>query len=119
MNHARRGHERLGILGVDAALDGVAGERHLALLEREPLARRDADLLLDDVDAGHHLSHRMFDLQAGVRFHEVEAPIRIHQELERSGIAVLNRLGRIHDTAPILRRIFSVRAGDGDSSISF
>ena len=35
----RRG-ERLGILGVDAAFDGMTGERHVALLERQPLDPR-------------------------------------------------------------------------------
>ena len=64
---AGRRRERLGILGVDAALDRVAGERDVALLERQPLARRDPDLLLDDVDAGHHLGDRMLDLEARVR----------------------------------------------------
>src|SRR3954470_5326025 len=36
-----RRHERLGILGVDAALDRVAREHDVALLERQPLTRRD------------------------------------------------------------------------------
>ena len=89
-------------------------------LNAEPLAGRDPDLLLDDVDAGHHLGDRMLDLQARVRFHEVEAAVRIHQELERAGVRVLHRLGGVdRRSLPILRRIFSVSAGDGDSSISF
>ena len=58
VDHAGRRRERVGILGVDAALDGVAGERHVALLERQPLAGGNPDLLLDDVDAGDHLGDR-------------------------------------------------------------
>ena len=58
-----------------AALDRVAGDRHLPLPERQPLARGDADLLLDDVDAGDHLGHRMLDLHARVHLHEVEAAV--------------------------------------------
>src|SRR4051812_6111482 len=94
-----RRHERLGILGVDAALDRVAREHDVALLERQPLTRRDPDLLLDDVDAGYHLGNRMLDLQARVRFHEVEAPVGVHQELEGPGVRVLHGLGRIDDDA--------------------
>ena len=98
----------------------MAGERDLALLERQPLAGRDPDLLLDDVDAGDHLGDRMLDLEARVRFHEVEAAVRIHQELERAGVRVLHGLAPRRSTMPpILRRILSLSAGDGDSSISF
>ena len=39
VDHARRRHERLRILGVDAALDRVAGERDVALLERRAVRR--------------------------------------------------------------------------------
>ena len=38
-------------------------ELDVALLERQPLAGGDADLLLDDVDAGDHLGDRVLDLQ--------------------------------------------------------
>ena len=64
-------------------------------LNDEPLAGGDPDLLLDDVDAGHHLGDRMLDLQPRVRFHEVEVAARIHQELEGAGVRVLHRLGRV------------------------
>ena len=47
-----------GSLGVDAALDRVAAELHVALPERQFFAGGDADLLLHDVDAGDHLGDR-------------------------------------------------------------
>ena len=59
-------------LGVDARLDGVPLEAHLLLRERERLARGDAQLLLDEVDAGHELGHGVLDLQAGVHLDEEE-----------------------------------------------
>src|ERR1051326_5428172 len=68
----------------------MAGERHVALLERQALAGRDPDLLLDDVDARHHFRDRMLDLQTRVRFHEVEVSAWIHEELERAGGRVLH-----------------------------
>ena len=39
------------VLGVDAALDGVAALREVALREGQRLALRDADLQLHEVDA--------------------------------------------------------------------
>src|SRR5947209_8925349 len=40
------------VLGVDADLDGVSAALDVVLREAELLARRDADLLGDEVDAG-------------------------------------------------------------------
>ena len=41
----------------------------------EALAARDADLPMDEVDAGHHLGHRMLDLQPRVHLEEVERAV--------------------------------------------
>ena len=38
----------------------------------EPLAARDADLPLHQIEAGHHLGDRMLDLQPRVHLEEVE-----------------------------------------------
>ena len=78
-----------------AALDRVAAELDVALLERQPLARRDPDLFLDDVDAGDELGDRVLDLEAGVGLEEVEVAGRVHQELERAGVGVLHGAGGI------------------------
>src|SRR5262245_11579694 len=99
VNDAGRRDQGLRIFGIDPALDRVAGERHLALLERQPLASGDPNLLLDDVDAGHHFGDRVFDLQPRVRFHEVEVTVGVHQELERAGVRVLHGLGGVDDGA--------------------
>ena len=88
-----------GILGVDAALDRVAGERHVPLLERQPLARRDADLLLDDVDAGDELGDRVLDLDAGVDLEEEEVALVVEQELEGAGVGVLHGARGVDDRA--------------------
>src|SRR5690606_35749977 len=51
--HAHRGQEVVvGVLGVDAALDGPAVERDAVLRPHTPPAC-DADLLFDQVHAGH------------------------------------------------------------------
>ena len=60
------------MLGIDAALDGVAA------MDNRPLqhiphvrSRRDHDLALHQVDVGHHLGHRMLHLNAGVHLDEI------------------------------------------------
>ena len=47
----RREEAARDVLGVDAALDGVPAKHDVVLRDRERLARRDADLLANDVDA--------------------------------------------------------------------
>ena len=84
---AGRGHEGFGILGIDAALDGVAVEGDVVLREGERRAGGDADLLAHQIDAGDHLGHRMLDLQAGVHLDEIELAV-LEQELDRAGAAI-------------------------------
>ena len=103
---ARRRHERLRVLGVHAALDRVAVEGDLSLPERQPLARRDANLLFHDVDAGHELGDRMLDLEACVRLHEIELCLLVHQELERPRVGVLHGPRGVDDEIAQLAALF-------------
>ena len=90
----RRQEAAVRILRVDAALDGVPARREQRLgIEREPLAARDPDLPGDQIDAGDHLGHRMFDLQPRVHLEEVERAGRVHQELDRAGVGVVDGAG--------------------------
>jgi hypothetical protein len=92
---ARRRREVLvGVLGVDARLDRVARDAQVLLPEGERLARRDADHLLHDVDAGDRLGDRVLDLDPRVHLEEVEVPLRVHEELDRAGAAVADRARR-------------------------
>ena len=116
----RRQEAGVGILGVDAALDGVAARREQRLgIEREPLAPRDPDLPLHQVDAGDHLGDRMLDLQPGVHLEEVERAVLVEQELDRAGVGVADRRATAAAAAVIRRRVSAVIAGDGLSSITF
>ena len=56
----------------------------------------DADLRLDQVDAGDHFGHRMFDLDAGVHFDEVEVVVLVDDELDGAGVGVVGRLDQPH-----------------------
>ena len=53
----------------------------------------------------------MLDLQARVRFHEVKAAFRVHQELEGARVGVLHRLGGVDDDAAHLLPHFVAERG--------
>ncbi len=91
---ARARHEVHRVLGRDAALDGVALEPHVALIEKGvPLG--DADHPFDDVDAADHLADAVLHLQAGVHLHEVEVFVLVHEKLEGSRTLVPDVLRRL------------------------
>ena len=59
-----------------------------AAAQRKRSPARDAQLPLDQVDAGDRLGHRMLDLQPRVHLHEVELAVGVEQELDRAGADV-------------------------------
>ncbi|TFB00624.1 hypothetical protein CCMA1212_007206 [Trichoderma ghanense] len=103
---ARVRHEALlGVLGVDAGLDGGAALAHalldLGLRQRQLLAGGDAELPLDQVQAGDHLGDGVLDLQARVHLHEVElAAVLVEDELDRAGADVAHGLGGLARLVP-------------------
>ncbi len=83
-DRSRRRQETLvGVLGIDARLDGVAMHRDLVLAQRQRLAHGDAQLPLHEVEAGDQLGDGVLDLQAGVHLDEVEAR-GVGDELDRA-----------------------------------
>ena len=93
------------VFGVDPAFDGPAVRFDFRLRERQFFARRDANHQLDEVKAGDHLGDRMFDLQTGVHFQEVEGFVGTDDEFDRPGALVIDRLGQRH-------RLFAHRLAD-------
>ena len=92
-----RGQETAArVFAVDARLDGVALLANRGLLERQPLARCDAQLPLDEIEAGDQFGDRMLDLQARVHLHEIEAPVGADDELDGAGVHVADRLRGAH-----------------------
>ena len=57
----------------------------LVLAAGQRLAGGDPQLPFDQIQAGDQFGDRMFDLQAGVHLHEVEAAVLIQQEFHRAG----------------------------------
>ena len=81
---------------------------------------REAELLADDVQAGHELGHAVLDLEPGVDLEEVERPVGRPQELGRRGVAQAGRRGDPdRELVEPSRRSSVVRPGAGASSTSF
>ena len=115
----RRGREvARGVLGVDAALDRVPAQDDVVLADRQRLAGRRADALLDDVDPRRHLGHAVLDLDAGVHLQE-EVLAVLQEALDGAGAAVVDGArGLGGDLADALAQRL-VDGGAGDSSMSF
>ena len=74
-----------------AAFDGVAArpDRAPGVSAERSSPRGEADLQRHEVEAGHHLGHRMLDLDARVHLEEVElAGVGIDDELDGAGAAI-------------------------------
>ena len=92
----------LRILRGDAALHGMAVQfdvflaRHVAVLVADAPPLGEADLRLDDVDAGHLLGDGVLDLDARVHLDEIEGVgVGVHEELHRAGMGVLGGTGEL------------------------
>src|SRR5258706_6409956 len=95
---ARRRLEREGVLGIDPALDGVACNCDVALVELEMRAVGDANLLSDEIEPGDQFGYRMLDLEPCVHFDEIELPVLI-EELDGSYAKVAELHKRARDDA--------------------
>ena len=82
-----------GVLGIDAALNGMALQRDILLSNLQWLAGGDGDLIAHDIDGRDLLRHRMFDLEARIHFDEIEMALLIQEKFDRAGIVVVHRLG--------------------------
>ena len=69
----------------------MAGLRNLPLRQRQRFAGGHPQLPLHQVQPGHHLGHRVFDLQPGIDLHEPEFARRGDDELDRAGVDVVDR----------------------------
>ncbi len=83
------------ILGVDAALDGVAADGHVVLGERQFLAGSDPNLQLHQVDPGDQLGYRVLHLETGVHLQIEELAVLI-EKLDGSGVGVVAAPGHRH-----------------------
>ena len=94
-----RGQQRVGVLGVDADFDGVAIGVGGVGGQVERFAGGDAQLPLDEVEAGDHLGDGVLDLQAGVHLEEVEVAVRLGEAFDGAGVVVAEGLDRLDGAA--------------------
>ena len=81
------GEVRGRVLGVDAALDRVAGVHDVVGGERQRLTRGDAQLLGDEVELGDLLGHAVLHLEARVHLEEPELAVLV-EALDGAGVHV-------------------------------
>src|SRR5210317_758968 len=101
------------IFSIDTNFNGMAIYGQVFLGERQTFAGSDTQLPLDHVLSGHHLGDGMFNLQASVHLHEIEATICIKQELYSPCTDVTNRLGGIHSSSPHQAAQMLIQPGGG------
>ena len=79
-----------GVLGAHPRLDRVAAQDDVVLGQGERLAGGDAQLQLDEVQAGHQLSDGVLDLEPGIDLQEVVLGriVGIGDELDRAGVDI-------------------------------
>ena len=84
----------------------MANLGNIRLRGAQALARRYAQLLSNQIKAGYHLGHRMFDLKAGVHFQEIKGPILCIDEFDSPCPAVFDGAGNsgsgLADLIPLL-----------------
>ena len=94
-----------GILGGDAALDGVAVHLHVLLAGQaddgvaQGVTGGDQDLGADDVDARDHLGNGVLHLNAGVHLNEVIVAVLVDEELHGTGADIADGLGDLDGVA--------------------
>ena len=95
------------VLGVDAALDGVAPPHDVVLPDRQRVARGDEQLHLDEIETDGHLRDRVLHLEARVHLEEEEVAV-LEEELDGAGVRVAARLrdldGGLTHGRPDIRR---------------
>src|ERR1700743_496022 len=84
---------------VDAAFDGMAAELDRAAQDvLQPLAGRDADLGLHEIDTRDRFGDGVLHLDACVYLDKVEVALLVHQKLDRARIAVPDRAHGVAQT---------------------
>ena len=103
------------ILGIDAALNGMAPELYIPLANAQRLPGGNLDLGTHQINAGNSLSNAMLNLDTRVDFHKVELVIgKIQQKFYSTDAGVVDALGSLHrQHAYLLPHILSQGNGRG------
>lgn len=97
----------------NTALDGIAETVDSILrlnadfIAVEGIAFSDFDLSLDDVDTRNHFGDRVFYLDTGVNFDEIEVAVGRNQKFDRTGIDVMNIFHQLQGSiADLLTKLY-------------
>ena len=106
----RRRHKGIGVFRVNSALDGMAAIDHIALADAQLFSGGDANLFLNNVDAGNQFRHRMLDLNTGIHLDKIELIVLV-QKLERPRATIADALAGIGAAYPdaISQALFDTR----------
>ena len=82
------------ILGIKTHFNGMASgsDGILAEINMRPLGN--TDLPVHKIKTGDHFGNRVFDLQAGIHFHEIKPAVSINNELHRACPNIVHGLCR-------------------------
>src|SRR3989338_1194428 len=98
----------LRVFRVDTELHGEAAKPDILLLVLQFMAVGDANLFLHNVDAGNGFRHGVFDLDAGVHFHEIEIVILVEKEFDGARVFIAHGTGgldaQVADVCALFRR---------------
>lgn len=83
----------IGVFSIDPALDRMAAENYLVLLNLQFFSLGDPNLFRDQVEACNHLRDGMFYLNASVHFHEVELARFVKQKFHSACTRVVDGFG--------------------------
>ncbi len=72
----------------------MAGQSDVVLRHPQRVSHRDVELECDEIQPRNLFRHRVFDLQAGVHFQEVERAAFIQQKLNRPRPTIVDCLRR-------------------------
>ena len=82
------------IFSIDPALNRPPTAPNVLLRERELLACRDPNHLLDQIQSGNAFGHRMLDLQPGVHFQKIEVLVLTDHKLNGARALILDGFGQ-------------------------
>src|SRR5262249_26572668 len=95
------------IFSINAALDSMAAQLDVILRKRQLLAGRNAQLQVNQVETRHKLGNGTFYLKACVHLQKIEIALRVHKELDGSGVGVPSRARSLHgNSSHALSEIF-------------
>ena len=87
----------MGVLGIDACLDGVPVGSEVLLGQRQWLPQRHPQLPVDQVESGDQLGDGMLDLEPGVHLQEGHGPRGlVDEELHRARADIADLAGEGH-----------------------